>query len=212
LCHRRKLVIPTPTFKSRFVPVVEIDDADHAVPLAQALLAGGIDVIEITLRTTAGLGAIGAIAQAKLPIHLGAGTVMSVAQLHQVQRAGASFALSPGCTKALAAEAAKLNFAFVPGVATASEVMTMQEVGFSLAKFFPAVPAGGSAALAAIAGPIPTMNFIPTGGIGASNYAEFLKLPNVRAVGGSWLAPRAMIQAKQWAQITSLARAIENAA
>jgi 2-dehydro-3-deoxyphosphogluconate aldolase / (4S)-4-hydroxy-2-oxoglutarate aldolase len=202
-------VIPVPTFKSRFVPVVEIESAADAVPLAAALLAGGIDVIEITLRTSAGLAAIRAIAQADLPIHLGAGTVLNAAQLAQVQDAGATFALSPGSTPALIQAAVKSGFAFIPGVASASEVMLLQDAGFSLVKFFPAVPAGGAAALSGLSGPLPAMKFIPTGGIGASNYAEFLKLPNVRAVGGSWLTPKNLIAAKDWSAITQLGSGLQ---
>ncbi len=197
-------MIPTPTFKSRFVPVVEIERAQDAVPLAQALLAGGVDVIEITLRTSAGLEAIAAIAKANLPIHLGAGTVLTAKQLAQVQDAGATFALSPGATPSLIAAAVKSGFAFIPGVATASEVMVLQDAGFELVKFFPAVPSGGSAALGAIAGPLPTMKFIPTGGIGLSNCSEFLKLANVRAVGGSWLTPKSLIRNGQWQELTQL--------
>jgi 2-dehydro-3-deoxyphosphogluconate aldolase / (4S)-4-hydroxy-2-oxoglutarate aldolase len=197
-------VIPTPTFKSRFVPVVELERSQDAVPLAQALLAGGVDVIEITLRTAAGLEAIAAIAKANLPIHLGAGTVLTAAQLAQVQDAGASFALSPGATASLIAAAIKSGFAFIPGVTTASEVMVLQDAGFELVKFFPAVPAGGASALSAIAGPLPAIKFIPTGGIGPVNSAEFLKLSNVRAVGGSWLTPKALIRDGQWQQITQL--------
>ncbi len=203
-------LIPTPNFKSRFVPVIELADAANAVSLAKALLDGGVDVIEITLRTSAGLAAIKAIAQAKLPIHLGAGTVLTLEQLAQVQEAGASFALSPGATPALLKAAAQNNFSFIPGVATASEVMQAHDAGYQLVKFFPAIPAGGAPALAALGGPLSAMKFIPTGGIGADNYKPFLVLSNVRAIGGSWLAPKALIEAKQWSKITQLALSVEN--
>jgi 2-dehydro-3-deoxyphosphogluconate aldolase/(4S)-4-hydroxy-2-oxoglutarate aldolase len=198
---------PLPEFTSRFVPVVEIDDAAQAVPLAHALAAGGVDVIEITLRTRAALPAIEAIARANVPIALGAGTVLTGAQLADCANAGARFAISPGASLALLHAGRSGAIPLVPGIATPSEAMTAAEHGYQLLKLFPATAVGGTALLKGIAGPLPELRFVPTGGIDASNAAQFLALPNVRAVGGSWLAPRKLIAAGDWAGITALARA-----
>jgi 2-dehydro-3-deoxyphosphogluconate aldolase / (4S)-4-hydroxy-2-oxoglutarate aldolase len=196
-----------PKFSSKFVPVVEIDNVAHAVPLAHALLAGGVDVIEITLRTAAATTAIEAIARADLPISLAAGTVLNAAQLSACGDAGARFAISPGASPALLLAGTKSQIPLVPGVATASEAMTAAEHGYTLLKLFPAQAAGGVPLLKSLAGPLPDLRFVPTGGIDAGNAAQFLALPNVRAVGGSWLAPRTLIASGDWSGITALARA-----
>jgi 2-dehydro-3-deoxyphosphogluconate aldolase / (4S)-4-hydroxy-2-oxoglutarate aldolase len=200
-----------PHFISRFVPVVEIDDATHAIPLAHALLAGGVDVIEITLRTAHALPAIEAIAKDGVPIALGAGTVLSALQLTACADAGARFAISPGASRSLLEAGANNVIPFIPGVATPSEAMSAAELGYTLLKLFPAAAVGGVPLLKGIAGPLPELHFIPTGGIDAKNANEFLALPNVRAVGGSWLAPRKLIAAKDWAGITALAKAATSA-
>ena len=180
-----------PAFQSRVVPVIVLTEAAHAVPLAHALLDGGIDVMEITLRSSAALASIEAVAKAVPQMHVGAGTVTRVAEVQQVIDAGATFALSPGCTDALvdAVQAARLPF--IPGVMTPGEVMLRREQGFSLMKLFPAQQAGGMGMLKALGGPLPDVRFCPTGGVSVDNLGEFLKLPNVAMAGGSWLTPLA---------------------
>ncbi len=189
------------------VAVVTIDDAGVAVALAQALLDGGIGAIEITLRTPAALDAIRAIAQANPLAAVGAGTVLSAADLDAAAVAGAQFAVSPGASPALfdAADASALPL--LPGAATAGEAMTLAERGYRLQKFFPAEPAGGVEYLRALAGPLPHIRFCPTGGIRVDNAAAYLRLPNVLCVGGSWLTPSALVRAQDWPAITVLARA-----
>jgi len=201
-----------PAFTSRVVPVIALTDAAQAVPLAHALLAGGIDVMEITLRTDAGLAAIEAVARAVPEMQLGAGTVTRVADVQRVVDAGARFALSPGCTPALveAVRAAKLPF--VPGVMTPSEVMTARDLGFALMKLFPAAQAGGLAMLQALGGPLGDVRFCPTGGVSLQNMASFLALKNVAMVGGSWLTPADALAAGDWARITRLAQEATDAA
>ncbi len=196
-----------PAFQSRVVPVIVLTDAAHAVPLAHALLAGGIDVMEITLRSSAALASIEAVAKAVPQMHVGAGTVTRVAEVQQVIDAGATFALSPGCTDALvdAVQAARLPF--IPGVMTPGEVMLRREQGFSLMKLFPAQQAGGMGMLKALGGPLPDVRFCPTGGVSVDNLGEFLTLPNVAMAGGSWLTPVDAMVAGDWARITALAAA-----
>ncbi len=196
-----------PAFQSRVVPVIVLTDAAHAVPLAHALLAGGIDVMEITLRSSAALASIEAVAKAVPQMHVGAGTVTRVAEVQQVIDAGATFALSPGCTDALvdAVQAARLPF--IPGVMTPGEVMLRREQGFSLMKLFPAQQAGGMGMLKALGGPLPDVRFCPTGGVSVDNLGEFLKLPNVAMAGGSWLTPVDAMVAGDWGRITALAAA-----
>ncbi len=196
-----------PAFQSRVVPVIVLTDAAHAVPLAHALLDGGIDVMEITLRSSAALASIEAVAKAVPQMHVGAGTVTRVAEVQQVIDAGAAFALSPGCTDALvdAVQAARLPF--IPGVMTPGEVMLRREQGFSLMKLFPAQQAGGMGMLKALGGPLPDVRFCPTGGVSVDNLGEFLKLPNVAMAGGSWLTPVDAMVAGDWARITALAAA-----
>ena len=194
-----------PSFTSRFVPVVEINDADDAVPLAEALVAGGIDVIEITLRSTAALQAIKNISVSGVSIALAAGTVLTSEHLLQVKQAGAQFAFSPGSTPALLAAAREQQFALIPGVASVSEVMRCLEQGFTLMKVFPADAVGGVTFINAIKAPLPLARFIPTGGVNAGNAVTFAACSNVVAMGGSWLAPQKLIQAKAWSTITKLA-------
>lgn len=196
-----------PAFRTRVLPVVAIEEASHAVPLAEALLAGGVDAIEITLRTPAALGAIAAVARAVPGLCVGAGTVLNADDLRRVHDTGARFALSPGATPALLDAAATGPLPFVPGVMTASEAMAARDRGFTLLKLFPAEQAGGPAMLRALAGPLADVRFCPTGGLTAANAAAYLGLPNVALVGGSWLAPRDAPARGDWGAITALAQA-----
>jgi 2-dehydro-3-deoxyphosphogluconate aldolase/(4S)-4-hydroxy-2-oxoglutarate aldolase len=187
------------------IPVVIIDDAAKAVPLAKALVAGGLPVIEITLRTSAGLEAIRAIA-AEVPGAIpGAGTVLDPAQLASVTLAGARFAVSPGATQKMLDAAQGANIALLPGIATASEAMGLIERGYRFAKFFPAEPAGGATYLSALASPLPQLRFCPTGGITPDSAPRYLSLPNVICVGGSWMVNRNTIEAGDWSAITASA-------
>jgi 2-dehydro-3-deoxyphosphogluconate aldolase/(4S)-4-hydroxy-2-oxoglutarate aldolase len=201
-----------PAFQSRVVPVIALTDVAHAVPLAEALLAGGIDVMEITLRTPQGLACIEAVARSVPAMHLGAGTVTQAVDVQRVVNAGARFALSPGCTPALVDTVRAAKLPFVPGVMTPSEVMTARDHGFTLMKLFPAAQAGGLAMLQALGGPLADVRFCPTGGISPDNLASFLHLKNVAMVGGSWLTPADALAANDWARITALARAATQAA
>lgn len=195
-----------PAFTSRVVPVIVLQDPAHAVPLAHALLEGGIDVMEITLRSDAALKSIEAVAKAVPQMHTGAGTVTRVAEVQQVIDAGASFALSPGATDALVSAVKGANLPFIPGVMTPGEVMHRREQGFTLMKLFPAQQAGGMGMLKALGAPIPDVQFCPTGGVSPENLQDFLKLPNVAMAGGSWLTPADALAAGDWARITKLAR------
>jgi 2-dehydro-3-deoxyphosphogluconate aldolase/(4S)-4-hydroxy-2-oxoglutarate aldolase len=187
------------------IPVVIIERVADAVPLARALVAGGLPVIEITLRTAAGIDAIRAIA-AEVPAAIpGVGTVLTPAQYRDAAAAGARFAVSPGATPALLDAAQDCGIAPLPGIATASEAMALIERGFSFAKFFPAEPAGGAAFLAALASPLPQLRFCPTGGITAANAGSYLRLANVVCVGGSWMVQREVIAAGDWAAIQAAA-------
>ena len=201
-----------PAFQSRVVPVIVITHVAQAVPLAQALLEGGIDVMEITLRHAAGLPAIEAVARAVPQMQVGAGTVTRAAEMRQVKEAGARFALSPGMTPALVDAALEQQLPFMPGVMTPGEVMAARDWGFGLVKLFPAAQAGGLAMLKALGGPLGDMQFCPTGGVSLANMADFLKLPNVAMVGGSWLTPVDLLEAGCWAEITRLAREATDAA
>ena len=195
-----------PAFQSRVVPVIVLQDPAHAVPLAHALLDGGIDVMEITLRSDAALKSIEAVAKAVPQMHLGAGTVTRVSEVQRVIDAGATFALSPGCTDQLVSAVKAANLPFIPGVMTPGEVMHRREQGFSLMKLFPAAQAGGLAMLKALGAPIPDVQFCPTGGVSPENLKDFLKLPNVAMAGGSWLTPADALTAGDWKKITQLAR------
>ena len=190
------------------VPVVVIDDASHAVPLARALIAGGINAIEITLRTAAALDATKAIAQECPEMVVGTGTVLSERDLLSSIDAGAKFAVSPGLTTLLATAAGQHmdECPLLPGVATASEAMRAEEAGFERLKFFPAEPAGGAPYLSGLAGPLQRLKFCPTGGIKPETAPKYKALKNVFTVGGSWLAPKTLMEASDWAGIEALAK------
>jgi 2-dehydro-3-deoxyphosphogluconate aldolase/(4S)-4-hydroxy-2-oxoglutarate aldolase len=189
----------------RLVPVVMIHDYRHAVPLARALRAGGIGAIEVTLRTAAAWDAAAAIRDAEPDLLLGIGTITAPDQLERARALGAGFAVSPGSTPALRAAARAAGIAYLPGVATVSEILAVSEDGIETMKFFPAASAGGIAALKAFAPLFDWIAFCPTGGITEDNAADYLALPNVVAVGGSWMAPLARVDAGDWAGITALA-------
>jgi 2-dehydro-3-deoxyphosphogluconate aldolase/(4S)-4-hydroxy-2-oxoglutarate aldolase len=191
---------------SPVMPVVTISDAEHAVPLARALVAGGIRTIEITLRTHAALAAVAAIAKEVPEAVLGVGTVLSARDLKDAHDAGAAFAISPGATPALLEAGHHGPLPFLPAVATASELMAGLEHGFTAFKLFPASLVGGPAALKALAGPFPGARFCPTGGISLTTAPEYLALENVLCVGGSWVAPETAIEAGDFARIEALAR------
>lgn len=190
------------------MPVVVIEDEAHALPLADALAAGGINAIEITLRTQAALGAVKAIAEARKDMVVGTGTVLSERDLLSSIDAGAKFAVSPGLTTLLATAAGQHmdECPLLPGVATASEAMRAEEAGFERLKFFPAEPAGGAPYLGGLAGPLQRLKFCPTGGIKPEKVAAYRKLKNVFTIGGSWIAPGAMMKEGDWAGIEKLAR------
>jgi len=188
------------------IPVLTIAKAADAVPLCRALLTGGLPVLEITLRTAAALDAIEAVRAALPDAVVGVGTVTRPDELARAAQAGARFAVSPGFATKLARAAAAARCPLLPGVMTPSEVMAASDAGFTALKLFPAQPAGGVALLKALAGPFPDVAFCPTGGVTPSNAAEYLAQPNVACVGGSWIAPAALIDAGDWAAIESLAR------
>jgi 2-dehydro-3-deoxyphosphogluconate aldolase/(4S)-4-hydroxy-2-oxoglutarate aldolase len=187
------------------IPVVIIDALADAIPLARALVAGGLPVIEITLRTQAGLDAIRAIAAEVEGAIVGVGTVLTPAQYQSAAQAGAKFAVSPGATPRLLDAAADAGLAPLPGISTASEAMALIERGYEFAKFFPAEPAGGAPFLSAIASPLPQLKFCPTGGITLDSAPNYLLLPNVICVGGSWMVSRKTIAAADWPAITEAA-------
>ncbi|PJG83647.1 bifunctional 4-hydroxy-2-oxoglutarate aldolase/2-dehydro-3-deoxy-phosphogluconate aldolase [Caviibacterium pharyngocola] len=189
---------------SPIVPVMVIKRLEDAVPMAQALLDGGINVFEITLRTEAALEAIKLIRQALPQALVGAGTVINTQQYDDVVAAGAQFAISPGATPALLAYAAQGKIALIPGTATPSEMMQALELGYDHLKFFPAEINGGAQALKAISAPLPQLKFCPTGGISEKNAADYVKLDCVATVGGSWMLPNDLIEAKNWEKITQL--------
>lgn len=190
----------------RVIPVITLDRLADAVPLARALVAGGVRLLEITLRTQAGLEGARAIVREVPEAVVGIGTVLTPNDMQRAVDVGARFALSPGATPALLDAAAASPIPFLPGIATASEMMEAMARGFDTAKFFPATAAGGLAALRALAGPFPQARFCPTGGITEDNAAEWLAQPNVVAVGGSWLTPAAEIAAGQWDAIRDRAQ------
>ena len=187
------------------IPVIVLTDVVHAVPMARALLAGGIRMLEVTLRTPQALACIEAIARAVPQAVVGAGTVRSRADAQAAARAGARFAVSPGYTKAVGQACRDAGLALLPGVASASEIMQAQEDGFTELKFFPAMQAGGSAMLKAWSGPFFDAKFCPTGGVTPQNAAEFLALSNVVCVGSTWLVPADALASGDWARITRLA-------
>lgn len=188
------------------VPVLVIKDVEHAVPLAKALIAGGIRVLEVTLRTEAALEVIAKIAKEVPEAIIGAGTVTNREQLQQVIDAGAKFAISPGLTTDLLKAGNEGSIALIPGISSISELMTAVDHGYTHLKFFPAEASGGVKALKAIGGPFPDIKFCPTGGISPSNYNDYLALPSVRCAGGSWLAPEDAMANGDWDKITELAK------
>jgi 2-dehydro-3-deoxyphosphogluconate aldolase/(4S)-4-hydroxy-2-oxoglutarate aldolase len=188
------------------IPVIVLEDVAHAVPLARALVAGGIRMLEVTLRTPAALACIEAIAREVPDAVAGAGTVRSAADARAAIAAGARFAVSPGYTPGIGRACRDLGLPLLPGVATGSEILMAQEDGYNELKFFPALQAGGAAMLKAWAGPFGDVRFCPTGGISAANAREFLALPNVVCVGGSWLTPAEAVRAGAWDRITQLAK------
>jgi 2-dehydro-3-deoxyphosphogluconate aldolase/(4S)-4-hydroxy-2-oxoglutarate aldolase len=191
---------------SPVIPVIQIDRPEHALPLARALVQGGIRVLEITLRTPHGLTAIRQIAAEVPDAIVGVGTVTRPEEFEQARAAGAVFAVSPGLTPTLASAARDSGLPLLPGVMTPSEVMTARELGFQQLKLFPAVPAGGVGMLNALAGPLGDVTFCPTGGITPATAASFLACRNVACVGGSWLTPGDAIAAGDWDRISKLAR------
>lgn len=188
------------------VPVVVVDDLDHAVPLARALVAGGLPVIELTLRTPVALDAVRAIAAEVPEIILGVGTVCTPAQAEAATEAGAGFLVSPGTTPALLEAMLGTGLPFLPGTATVSEVLGVLEAGVTEMKFFPAEASGGTAYLSSLASPLAAARLCPTGGITATTAPDYLALPNVGCVGGSWITPRDALVAGDWARVERLAR------
>lgn len=191
---------------SPVMPVMVINNLDQAVPLARALVDGGLKVLEITLRTPAALEAIRRI-KAEVPDAIvGAGTIINVQTLHEAIAAGAEFIVSPGTTDSLIDAALATGVPFLPGVATSSEVMKLLEKGVSAMKFFPAEAAGGIPMLKSFGGPLPQVTFCPTGGVNPKNASEYLALSNVACVGGSWMAPADLVDTGDWAEITRRAK------
>lgn len=191
---------------SPVVPVVALDDVAHAVPLAEALLRGGIRTIEVTLRTPAGLPAIERIAAEVPDMVAGAGTITEPGQAKRAADAGARYLVTPGTTDRLLDDVEASGVPFLAGAGTVSEAMRLAERGASAMKFFPAEPSGGVPFLKAIAGPLPQLRFCPTGGISPQSAPDYLALPNVGCVGGSWLTPKALLAAGDWAKVEQLAR------
>ena len=188
------------------IPVIVLQRVQDAVPLAEALLAGGVKVLEVTLRTPVALQCIEAIAKALPEALVGAGTIRNAADAQAAVDAGSRFAVSPGYTAEVGAACRSLGLPLLPGVATASEVMAASADGLSFLKFFPAMQAGGIPMLKALGGPFPDIVFCPTGGISLETAPQFLALPNVKVCGGSWLTPADAVAAGDWARITRLAR------
>ena len=192
---------------SPVIPVIAIDNIEHAVPLAKALVAGGIRVLEVTLRTEHGIPAIRAMAEQVPDAIVGVGTLTQPEEFAAAREAGAVFGVSPGLTPSLVDAARRSGLPLLPGVMTPSEVMAAREAGFRQLKLFPAVPAGGIGMLNAIAGPLPDVTFCPTGGISQETASQFLTCRNVACVGGSWLTPKDAMKSGDWERITELARA-----
>jgi len=188
------------------VPVLIVDDAKSAVPLARALVAGGLKAIEITMRTPAALDAIRAVAAEVEGANVGAGTILSARDWDAAVAAGSTFIVSPGVTRGILDAANASDVPILPGAATASEVMALREEGVEVMKFFPAEQAGGAAYLKALSSPLAGTLFCPTGGVSLKNAKDYLSLPNVVCVGGSWVAPKELVAAGDWAGITRLAR------
>ncbi|TQV75064.1 bifunctional 4-hydroxy-2-oxoglutarate aldolase/2-dehydro-3-deoxy-phosphogluconate aldolase [Aliikangiella marina] len=192
--------------KGPVVPVIVIDNLEDAVPLASALVEGGLEVLEVTLRTPVAIDAVKAMKAALPDAIIGTGTVTNMKTLHQSLEAGADFMVSPGATNSLLRDAVSEGALLLPGAATPSEAMHLLEEGFVCQKFFPAEAAGGVAMLKSIAGPLPQITFCPTGGISNTNAANYLALSNVACVGGTWMLDKNLIKQKDWSAITELAR------
>ena len=190
--------------QATIIPVIAIDRLEDAVPLARALVAGGVRVLEVTLRTPVAISAAEAIMAHVPEAIVGIGTILNAADLARAEALGAKFGISPGATPDLLEAAAACALPFAPGIATASDLMQALAHGFNLVKFFPAEQSGGIKALRALAGPFPDVRFCPTGGIGEANAAAWLSEPNVVAVGGSWLCPAADIRSGNWAGISAI--------
>ena len=188
------------------IPVLTLSDLDRAVPLAQALVAGGLHVLEITLRTSVAFGCIEAIRKAVPDAIIGVGTLTRAVDFAAADRAGAQFGVTPGLTPELAAAARGARFPLLPGVMTPTDVIAARLLGFNVLKFFPAHQSGGAAMVCALGAPFPDVLFCPTGGITRASAPDYLALSNVVSVGGSWVAPRAMIDAGDWQGIEALAR------
>ena len=188
------------------IPVLTVSDLAHAVPLARALVVGGLRVLEITLRTSVAIGCIEAIRKAVPEAIIGVGTLTKAVDFAAAGRAGAQFGVTPGLTPELAAAARGARFPLLPGVMTPTEVIAARAAGFEVLKLFPAHQAGGVAMLRALGAPFPDVVFVPTGGITRDSAPDYLALPNVVSVGGTWVAPAAMIDANDWQGITALAR------
>lgn len=186
------------------IPVIVVDDLDHAVPLAKALVAGGLPVLEVTLRTPVALDVIKAMADVEGGV-VGAGTLLSPADVKAAKAAGAKFGVSPGLTDELLAACEAEELPLLAGTATISEAMRLLARGYDVAKFFPAEVNGGAKALKGFSGPLPQMNYCPTGGISLSNAPDYLSLPNVMCVGGSWVVDKKLMAAGKWDEIESLA-------
>jgi 2-dehydro-3-deoxyphosphogluconate aldolase/(4S)-4-hydroxy-2-oxoglutarate aldolase len=204
----------TPTEQSRLaleicrlapvIPVLVIEDVAHAAPLAQALVAGGLPALEVTLRTPAALDVIRAMAEVPGG-RVGAGTLLTPADVKAAKAAGATFGVSPGATERIIAACEDEGLPLLPGAVTATEVMTLLERGFTMLKFFPAETSGGAAAIKALGAPIPQVTFCPTGGVSLKNARDYLSLSNIVCVGGSWVAPKDAMARGDWAAITALA-------
>lgn len=188
------------------IPVIVLNDVNHAVPMARALVAGGIRMLEITMRTKVALDCMRAIANEVPDAVVGAGTIRSAADAKAAAAAGAKFGVSPGYTSAVGAACRDLGLPLLPGVATGSEIMMATEDGFTQLKFFPAMQAGGPALLKAWSGPFTDIQFCPTGGVSPENAGELLALSNVVCVGGSWLSPATLMERGEWDKITALAK------
>ncbi len=190
---------------SPVIPVVTMDNPDHAVPVARALLAGGIGILELTLRTGRALEALATISVDVPEILVGAGTILDARQAAEAAAAGAQFLVSPGSTPALLDAMDATGLPYLPGTSTVSEMLAVAERGRTEMKFFPAEAAGGAPYLASLAGPLPQLRFCPTGGITAATAGRYLKLPNVGCVGGSWVTPADALAEGDWARVTKLA-------
>lgn len=194
------------------VPVIKIDDLDAAVPLARALVAGGLTAIEITLRTPIALEAIKAVANEVEGANVGAGTILNAKQFEAAEKAGATFIVSPGTTQELLDVANSSKTPLLPGTTTPSEVMAAMEEGYEVLKFFPAEQSGGASFMKSLSSVLAGVSFCPTGGISTKNAKDYLSLPNVVCVGGSWVAPTKAIKEGAWDEITALAKAAMNVA